>query len=45
MILEEKKFSILPNTQNRKFENLGKCSFTSNFDGTCNLRQKQQKIN
>ena len=39
MRLEEKKkisefseFSILPYTQNQKLENLGKCSFFSNFD-------------
>ena len=30
-ISEISGFSILPYTQNRKLENLGKCSFTSNF--------------
>ena len=45
MLLEEKKkvpkiskFSILSYTQNRKLGNLVKCSFTSNFDNSCNLR-------
>ena len=45
MLLEEKKkisevseFSIFPCIQNRKLRNLGKCSFTSNFDNSCNLR-------
>ena len=44
MLLEEKKkisevseFSILSYTQNRKLGNLGKCSFTSNFDSSCNF--------
>ena len=50
MSLEEKKkisevseFSILFYTQNRKLGNLGKCSFTSNFDNSCNLRFKNDK--
>ena len=50
MLLEEKKkiseiseFSILPYTQNRKLGNLGKCSFTSNFDSSCNLRFRKDK--
>ena len=50
MLLEEKKkiseiseFSILPYTQNRKLGNLGKCSFTSNFDSSCNLRFRNDK--
>ena len=37
------EFSILPYTQNRKFGNLGKCSFTSNFDSSCNLRFRNDK--
>ena len=51
MFLEEKKkisevseFSILPYNQNRKLGNLGKCSFTSNFDSCCNLRFRNDKI-
>ena len=50
MLLEEKKkiseiseFSILSYTQNRKLGNLGKCSFTLNFDSSCNLRCKNDK--
>ena len=50
MLLEEKnkisevsEFSILPYTQNRILGNLGKCSFTSNFDSSCNLRCKNDK--
>ena len=50
MLLEEKKkiseiseFSILSYTQNRKLGNLGKCSFTSNFDISCNLRSRNDK--
>ena len=50
MLLEEKKkiseiseFSILPYTQNRKLWNLGKCSFPSNFDSSCNLRFRKDK--
>ena len=50
MLLEEKRkisevseFSILPYTQNRKLGNLGKCSFTSNFDSSCNLRFRNDK--
>ena len=44
MLLEEKKnisedseFSILSYKQNRKLGNLGKCSFTSNFDSISNF--------
>ena len=50
MLLEEKRkisevseFSILSYTQNRKLGNLGKFSFTSNFDSSCNLRCKNNK--
>ena len=50
MLLEEKQkipeipeFSILSYTQNRKLGNLGKFSFTSNFDSSCNLRFKNNK--
>ena len=50
MLLEEKnkisevsEVSILLCTQNRKLGNLGKCSFTSNFDSSCNLRCKSDK--
>ena len=50
MLLEEKQknsevseFSILPYTQNRKLGNLGKCSFTSNFESCCNLRFRNDK--
>ena len=50
MLLEEKQkisevsdFPILPYTQNRKLGNLGKCSFTSNFDSSCNLRFRNDK--
>ena len=50
MLLEEKKkiseiseFQILAYTQNRKLGNLGKCSFTSNFDSSCNLRFRNNK--
>ena len=50
MLLEEKRtifevseFSILTYTQNRKLGNLGKFSFTSNFDSSCNLRCKNNK--
>ena len=39
-ISDVSEFSILPYTQNRKLGNLGKCSFTSNFDSSCNLRCK-----
>ena len=50
MLLEKKikknskisKFSILPYTQNRKIENLGKCSLTSNF-GSGNLVFRKEK--
>ena len=40
---EFSEFSILPYTQNRKLGNLGKCSFASNFDNSCNLRCKNNK--
>ena len=50
MLLEGKKkipdiskFSTLPYIQNRKLGNLGKCSFTSNFDSCCNLRFRNNK--
>ena len=50
MLLEEKKkiseiseFSILSYTQNWKLGNLGKCSFTSNFDSSCKLSCKIDK--
>ena len=50
MLLEEKykiseasEFSILTYTQNRKRGNLRKCSFTSNFDSSCNLSCKSDK--
>ena len=50
MLLEEKKkiceaseFLILPYTQSRKFGNLGKCSFTSDFDNCCNLKFRNNK--
>ena len=50
MVLEEKykiseasEFSILPYTQNWKLGNLGKRSFTSNFDSSCNLRFRNNK--
>ena len=42
-ISEVFEFSILPYTQNWKLGNLGKCSFTSNFDSGCNLRCKSDK--
>ena len=42
-IFEVSKFSILSYTQNRKLENLGKCSFTSNFNSSCNLRFRNYK--
>ena len=42
-ISEDSEFSILPYTQNRKLGNLGKCSFTSNFDSSCNLRFRNDK--
>ena len=38
-ISEVSEFSILSYTQNRKLGNLGKCSFTSNFDSICNFFQ------
>ena len=37
------EYSILPYTQNRKLGNLGKCSFTLNFDSCCNLRFRNNK--
>ena len=40
-ISDVSEFSILPYTQNGKLGNLGKCSFTSNFDSSCNLRCKK----
>ena len=42
-ISEVSEFSILPCTQNRKLGNLGQCSFTSNFDSSCNLKCKSDK--
>ena len=42
-ISEVSEFSILSYTQNRKLGNLGKCSFTSNFDSCCNLRFRNNK--
>ena len=42
-ISEVSEFSILPYIQNRKLGNLGKCSSTSNFDSSCNLRCKNDK--
>ena len=42
-ISEISEFSILSYSQNRKLGNLGKCSFTSNFDSSCNLRCKSDK--
>ena len=50
MLLEEKfkisvvsEFSILCYTQYRKLQNLGKYSFTSNFNSSCNLSCKNDK--
>ena len=40
---EISEFSILSYTQNEKLGNLGKYSFTSNFDSCCNLRFKNDK--
>ena len=42
-ISEVSEFSIVPYTQNRKLGNLGKFSFTSNFESSCNLRCKNDK--
>ena len=42
-ISELSKFSILSYTQNRKVGNLRKCSFTSNYDSSCNLRFRNDK--
>ena len=33
----------LPSTHNRNLGNLGKCSFASNFDSSCNLRFRNNK--
>ena len=47
MVLEEKTF--FPRFPDFRFcstpeiQNLGKCSFTSNFDSSCNLRRKRDK--
>ena len=50
MLLEEKlkiseisKFSIFRYTQNWKLGILEKCSFTSNFDSSCNLSYKNDE--
>ena len=42
-ISEVSEFSILSYTQNQQLGNLGKCSFTSNFDSSCNLRFRNDK--
>ena len=42
-ISEVYEFTILSYTQNRKLGNLGKFSFTSNFDSSFNLRCKINK--
>ena len=42
-ISENSEFSFLTYTQSRKFENLGKCSFTTNFDSSCNWRCKNDR--
>ena len=42
-ISEVSEFSILSYTQNRKLGNLGRCSFTSNFDSSCDLRFRNDK--
>ena len=42
-ISEVSEFLILSYTQNRKLGNLEKCSFTSNFGSSCNLRCKNDK--
>ena len=42
-ISEVSEFSILPYTQNQNLVNLGKCSFTSNFEICCNLRFRNNK--
>ena len=42
-ISEVSEFSILPFVQNRKFWNLGKFSFASNFGISCNSRFKKRK--
>ena len=50
MLLEKKvkisdisEFSILSYVENRKLGNLGKFSFTSHFDSSCNVRCKNDK--
>ena len=40
---KDSEFSILPYTQNRKLGNIGKCSFSSNFESCCNLRLRNDK--
>ena len=42
-IYEVSEFSILSYTQNRKLGNLGKCSFTPNFDSGGNLTSRKDK--
>ena len=42
-IFEISEFSILSYTQNQKLGNLGKCSFNSNFESSCNLRFRNDK--
>ena len=42
-IFEISEFSVLSFTQSQKLGNLGKCSFTSNFDSSCNLRFRNDK--
>ena len=42
-ISEVSEFSILSYTQKRKLGNLGKCSFTPNFQSSCNLRFRNDK--
>ena len=42
-IFEVSEFSFLPYSQNQKLGNLGKCSFTWNFDSSCNWRCKNYK--
>ena len=42
-ISEVSEFSILSYTQNRKLGNLGRCSFTSNFDSSWDLRFRNDK--
>ena len=40
---EVSEYFILPYTQKRKHGNLGKCSFTSNFESCYNLRFRKDK--